>query len=284
MVDRVVLLGTKGGPAVYPSAPGRLPTSSRLELGGQQIVIDCGVGVTPRLSQVGGDLKSLETIVITHLHSDHYLEFGPLIHTAWTAGLNTPVRVIGPAGLSHYWAAFQQSMAFDIALRIDDEGRPPLSELVSVKVIDDRQMIGDIALSTCRNNHPPIQDSFALRFEIGGKVVVFSGDTAPFDRFTAFAADADLLVHEAMIGEGVDRLVSRVGNGARLKQHLEASHTDAEDVGRIASEARAKRLALHHLVPSDDPLISDDTWEGAVRAGGYAGPVSIGRDLLAIDL
>ncbi|MEZ5910901.1 MAG: MBL fold metallo-hydrolase [Paracoccaceae bacterium] len=59
----------------------------------------------------GMALKELGAIVITHLHSDHYLELGPLLHTAWTAGLNHGVTVWGPAGLEAYWQAFLTSMA-----------------------------------------------------------------------------------------------------------------------------------------------------------------------------
>ena len=36
-------------------------------------------------------LKELSLILITHLHSDRYLDLDPLIHAAWTAGLKTPV-------------------------------------------------------------------------------------------------------------------------------------------------------------------------------------------------
>ncbi|MEM1378237.1 MAG: MBL fold metallo-hydrolase, partial [Pseudomonadota bacterium] len=100
-----------------------MPASSLMALAGERIVVDCGLGVTQRLVQAGVDLKALKTIIITHLHSDHYLELGPLLHTAWTAGLASTVRVIGPDGLRDYWQAFLQSMAFDIDLRIADEGR-----------------------------------------------------------------------------------------------------------------------------------------------------------------
>lgn len=284
MSNRVVLLGTKGGPAIYPAAADRMPTSSLLQLGGETVVIDCGLGVSRRLVETGLDLKQLSTIVITHLHSDHYLELGPLIHTAWTAGLAAPVRVIGPIGLMAYWQAFLKSMAFDIETRIADEGRPPLADLVDVQPIALDHHVGDVSLTTCLNRHPPIQECYALRFEGEGKAVVFSGDTAPFDGMADFARDANLLVHEAMIGEGVDRLVARVGNGERLKAHLEASHTEAKDVGRLALNANVKQLALHHLVPSDDPLVGEQVWEDAVRSGGYVGPLIIGRDLTEIGL
>lgn len=278
----VTLLGTKGGPAVYPASD-RMPTSSLLQIDDLNIVIDCGLGVAAGLVRAGVHLRNLSVIVITHLHSDHYLELGPLLHTAWTAGLRTPVRIIGPKGLDAYWHGFLQSMAFDIETRIADEGRPDLAGLVTIEVISDQVMLGDgVLMKALRNQHPPIVDSFALRFESDGKSIVFSGDTAPFDGLGAFVEGADLLVHEAMFAEGVDRLVARVGNGERLKQHLEASHTRTEDVGALAHRSGVKALALNHLVPSDDPTISDADWLATIRSGGYGGPTFIGRDGLRL--
>ena len=43
-MNRVVLLGVKGGPSIR--AKGAMPTSSLLDLDGQLIVVDCGLGVT----------------------------------------------------------------------------------------------------------------------------------------------------------------------------------------------------------------------------------------------
>ena len=102
---------------------GPWPTSSLLELGGRTIIIDCGLGVTRGIVDAGLSLKALDLVFVTHLHSDHVLELGPLMHTAWTAGLATPVAVHGPAGTSEYWERFLQSMAFDIDIRI---ANPPV--------------------------------------------------------------------------------------------------------------------------------------------------------------
>ena len=60
-----------------------------------------------------------------------------------------------------------------------------------------------------------------------------------------------------MLEEGVERLVARTGNGARLREHLLASHTLAEDAGRIATEAGVRHLVLNHLIPADDPEIGE---------------------------
>ena len=148
MTDFVALLGTKGGPAIRTGSP--MPTSSVLSLAGQWAVVDCGLGVTRGIVDQGLQLKDLSLIFITHLHSDHYLELGPLIHTAWTAGLKTAVRVWGPSGLTRYWQGFLTSMQDDIKTRIEDEGRPDLATLVSIHVIAEDTPISEGAWTECR--------------------------------------------------------------------------------------------------------------------------------------
>ncbi|TGV73282.1 MBL fold metallo-hydrolase, partial [Mesorhizobium sp. M00.F.Ca.ET.158.01.1.1] len=112
-----------------------------------------------------------------------------------------------------------------------------------------------LKVTALRVDHPPVTDCFALRFEHGGKSVVFSADTAFFPPLADFAEGSDILVHEAMLEEGIERLVARTGNGARLREHLLASHSFAEEAGRIASDGGVKRLVLNHLIPADDPQI-----------------------------
>ena len=282
--DFVALLGTKGGPAIRPGSTN--PTSSLLGLGGKLVVIDCGLGVTRGLVDQGMQLKDLSLVFITHLHSDHYLELGPLIHTAWTAGLKTPVTVFGPAGLDSYWTAFLASMKADIDIRIEDEGRPDLRDLVAIRVIEEGTVMedGGLAVSAIRTIHPPLIDCFALSFRSGARHVVFSGDTAYHPPLADFARGADLLVHEAMLGEALEALVARIGNGDdRLMTHLMRAHTLASDAATIASRAGIKALALNHLIPSDDPAFMVAHWQAAV-APHWCGPFHLGHDGLRIDL
>lgn len=273
MTDRLVILGAKGGPAIRKGGPN--PTASLLIMDGRPHVIDCGLGVTRGLVEAGVPLKALETIWITHLHSDHVLELGPLLHTAWTAGLATPVTVHGPPGTRAVWDHFRASLGYDIALRIEDEGRPDLAALVSVEEYGEGRVAEGV--HALRVHHPPVTDCFALRFEHDGWRVTFSSDTAHFPPLAEFAKGSDILVHEAMLMEGVDRLVARVGNGARLREHLVASHSTAAEAGRIAAEAGARHLVLHHLIPADDPEVGPADWERAVRET-WDGPLTIARD------
>lgn len=278
-----MLLGSKGGPALRPGGP--WPSSSVLKIGGRYIVVDCGLGVTRGLADAGISPKALDLVFITHLHSDHVLELGPLVHTAWTAGLATPVTVFGPPGTGHYWQRFCQAMEFDIETRIVDEGRPDIEDMVSIVEFGEGRVMEErgLKVSALRVDHPPVTDCFAVRFEHAGQSVVFSADTAFFPPLADFAKGADILVHEAMLEEGIERLVAKTGNGARLREHLLASHTFAEKAGRIASDAGVKRLVLNHLIPADDPEIGEADWIAAVRKT-WAGALTIARDGLVVGL
>ncbi|MCO5160273.1 MAG: MBL fold metallo-hydrolase [Mesorhizobium sp.] len=280
---RLVTLGSKGGPAIRPGGPS--PTSTLLEIGGRTIVVDCGLGVSRGLVEAGVGLKTLDLVFVTHLHSDHVLELGGLLHTAWTTGLDHEVRVFGPPGTGHYWSRFAQAMEFDIEIRIADEGRPDIRDLVRIDEFADGPVFEEdgLRVSALRVDHPPVTDCFALRFDHAEGSVVFSADTAFFPPLAAFAKDADVLVHEAMLAEGVDRLVARTGNGARLREHLLASHSFAAQAGQIAADAGVGRLVLNHLIPADDPAVTQAHWEAAARVA-WDGPLTIARDGLLVEI
>lgn len=281
-MPRLTILGSKGGPAIRPGGP--WPTSSLVEIGGRTLVIDCGLGVTRGLVDAGIHLKQLDTVIITHLHSDHYLELGPLIHTAWTSGLDRNVRVFGPPGLGRYWDRFVDAMLFDIDIRIDDEGRPDIRDLVSVTEFSDGVVFDEdgLRVTALRVKHPPVTDTFAIRIDHASGSIAFSADTAFFPPLAAFAKNVDVLVHEAMLLDGVDRLVARTGNGARLREHLLASHSLAQEAGQIAALAGAKLLVANHLIPADDPQVAEADWWRTIGET-WSGDLLIARDGLKID-
>src|SRR5262249_25057102 len=142
---------------------------------------------------------------------------------------------------------------------------------------------GGVVVTALRNIHPPVTDSFALKFAFKGKTIVFSGDTAYFPPLADFARGADYLVHEAMYGPALEALARRNPNAARLLAHLRASHTLVEDAGKVAGLAKVRTLVLNHLVPSDDPSLTDAHWIERARMH-FAGNVIVARDLMEIAL
>ena len=198
--DRLVLLGTKGGPRVTGYAP--TPSSNLIVYRNVPYVIDAGYGVTFKLVEAGLPLPALRYIFITHHHSDHNLELGPLLYNAWATGLRQDVDAYGPAGIQELLDAYWQSERFDIDTRIADEGRPDLRKLVSAHTYAQGPVFAseDMKVTALRNVHPPITESYALKFELGGKIIVFSGDTTYFPPLAedvgriAAAAEVKMLV------------------------------------------------------------------------------------------
>ncbi len=130
-------------------------------------------------------------------------------------------------------------------------------------------------------DHPLVSPAFAYRFDGPDRSIVISGDTARSDAVVRLAKGADVLVHEALWLPAVDQIVQGAAHAATLKQHILASHTAAEDCGRVAEAAGVKTLVLSHLLPPDNPLITDQMWIDAASKY-FRGRVVVGKDLMEI--
>ena len=278
---RLILLGTGGGPR-----PRKVSSASAqvIVANDNAYVIDCGNGVARQLVFAGVPLPKLRHVFITHHHSDHNADYGNLIWLAWTAGLRTRVDTWGPPPLEKMTKLFFEMNAYDINTRIADEGRVPLVPLVHVHEFSQAGPVmqdENVRVTAALVHYPPVVPSFGYRFDAPDRSIVISGDTAPSDNLIRLARGADVLVHDALYAPGVDRLVARVPNAEVLKQSIMSHHTTAEDAGRVAKEAGVKLLVLSHLVPPDDPAITEQMWIDAARAH-FQGPVIVGKDLLEI--
>jgi ribonuclease BN (tRNA processing enzyme) len=279
---RVILLGTKGGPRVGET--GRSNPATLILINDVPYLVDCGYGASKQLITAGVALNRLRYIFISHHHSDHNLEFGPLLYNAWITGNPTRVDAYGPPGLTRMAQDFFNYQKFDIDVRIVDEGRPDPRKLLTTHEISKPGTVmvnEDVKVSTCLVRHPPITQAYAYRFDAKDRSVVISGDTAYAPELAEFAKGADVLVHEVMYLPGVEALVRRLPNAQRLREHLIASHTLPEDVGKIAAQAGVKTLVLSHFVPGDDASITDEQWAEGVRKH-FNGKVVVGKDLMEI--
>ena len=278
---RLILLGTGGGPRPRKASSA---SAQVIVSNGAAYVIDCGDGVARQLAFAGVPLTALRHVFITHQHSDHNADYGNLIWLAWTAGLRSRVDTWGPPPLESMTRLFFEMNKYDIDTRIANEGRVPLVPLVHVHELLTGGVVmedDNVKVTSTLVDHPPVVPAFAYRFDARDRSIVFSGDTAPSPSLVKLAAGADVLVHAVMYPPAIDRLVARVPNAPALKASILAHQTSAEDAGRIAKEAGVKLLVLTHLVPPDDPQVTDAMWIRAARSQ-FRGKIVVGRDLLEI--
>src|SRR5690606_353178 len=152
----LVLLGTKGGPRLSANhcGPGQVVLH-----GDRVILLDAGQGVPQQLLRPGIDPGDLTDSLIPHHHSDHNVIRGSVIMAAWAHGRSDPIAVWGPPPIAMLTAHAIEANAYDIDIRIADEGRVDLRELVTVTELDGTERgirLGGLLLSTAVVDHPPV--------------------------------------------------------------------------------------------------------------------------------
>lgn len=279
---RLVLLGTAGGPRPRTT---RSAPAQAIVAGDTVYVVDCGNGVARQLVLANLPLPRVRHIFITHHHSDHNADYGNLILLAWAAGLRTRLDSWGPPPLVRMTDLFFEMNATDIRARTVDERRTPLRPLVRVHELHDGGPVmhdENVRVTAALVHHPPIVPAFAYRFDAADRSIVISGDTTPSDNLVALARGADVLVHEALFdAAAVDRLIASVPNASDLRRSILSHHTTAEEAGRIAAEARVSTLVLSHLIPAEDPAVTEAMWSDAARKH-FSGRVIVGKDLMEL--
>jgi ribonuclease BN (tRNA processing enzyme) len=210
---------------------GRLQTCLCLEAGTDRCLIDCGATALSALKRWGPPPNTLPTILLTHLHGDHFggLPFF-LLDAQLVSRRSSPLVIAGPAGTADRVRAAQEvffpgsgqmAWRYPVEYREWHDGQPARFEGLTV------------------TPYPVVHASgapaYALRIECGGKVIAYSGDTEWTDTLVTAAQGADLFICEAYT---YDR---------RLKYHLDYATLMAR-----RAELGCQRLILTHM--SEDML------------------------------
>ena len=335
VAHRVVLLGTAGGS--NPKAT-RTGYANAIVVDDAAYLVDCGEGAHRQLWRAGltlnpnfgPDRPLVRALFVTHLHADHVVDLANLLLGSWPphaidvygpgpAGLPIPVFPPGDErplvfpdaptpGIRATVDHLLHAHAYNINLRIADEGRHSITESVRVHevgiardgvapdidlgcagasaaaaapdmdpVVVQPEDDHGVQVSAILVRHAPVFPAFGFRFDTPHGSVVFSGDTAPCGNVVRLARGADVLVHEVIAVELLAQRLRRLPNFEAIRNHLASSHSTPEQVGAIATEAGVGTLVLSHLVPGDVDL-TEAEWEARVRPH-FAGDIVCGVDL-----
>ena len=283
--SELVLLGTGGGPKIWAA---RSQPASAILVNGDVYIIDAGDGITGQLAKSGIDTNSIKAVFITHNHSDHVADYGTLLLRTWQSGHKGPIDCFGPPPLKDMTNSYMDYMNWDINLRIQHEARPDFKSMINVLEITNNSSVyqdSNVKVDCIKVPHGEADPSYSYRFQIDGKVIVFSGDTSKSEALIGFASGADILVHEVLNLEGVEAIIEKTypGNEA-FRNHIIEGHTTMSEVGEIASQAKVKILVLNHFVPTGSPFLDkEEIWQDGVRKT-FNGQIIVGTDLLRIPL
>ena len=205
---RLILLGTVGGPTPKRTRSG---PAQVILAGDAAYVVDCGDGVARQLVLAGVPFQALRHIFITHHHSDHNADYGNLLLLFWASGLAHRVDSWGPPPLARITELFLEMSKPDIDVRMVDEGRPPLGQLIHPHELQKPGVVmedANLRVTSALVQHPMVPVAYAYRFDAPDRSIVISGDTARSDAIVELARGADVLVHEAFYPEAVEKMVT----------------------------------------------------------------------------
>lgn len=186
---------------------------------------------------------------------------------AYSADINDRVMDSLTKGPYDYFAPQDIQIPDDVAFDPDHNVAPAMEPFA---VFADE----NVRVTATLVSHHPTAPAFAFRFDTDNGSVTISGDTAPCDNLIRLAHDTDLLLHEVISLETMASMYTDTVMLQATMDHHRRAHTTAEDAGRIATQAGAKTLGLHHLVPSHAPV---EVWQKA--ANTFAGRLVIAQDL-----
>lgn len=171
---------------------GRLQTCYHVGIPGAEFVIDCGATSLIGLQRVGLDPDRISTIYISHLHGDHFAGLvWWLLHAHYVTKRRAPLTIVGPADIARRFGAAAEVL-FPGSMAIQRRFEMRFVEFQPRVPVD----IGPVRVTPFLVRHPSGAPPYALRFEHGGKILSFSGDTEWVESLTEAAAGADLYISE----------------------------------------------------------------------------------------
>jgi ribonuclease BN (tRNA processing enzyme) len=178
---------------------GRLQTCYHIDTGPERLLIDCGVTSIIGLNRLGLDANQIGTIVISHLHGDH---FGGLVwwllHSQHIAKRTAPLLVAGPPSIEARFIAAAEALfpgSTKVPRRFDLSFLEMTAGAAPIEVAGTRATAYEVT-------HPSGAPSHALRLDLGGKTIAFTGDTEWVEPLVDCGRDADLYIMECYAFDG----------------------------------------------------------------------------------
>jgi ribonuclease BN (tRNA processing enzyme) len=235
-----------------------------IEEGGTAVLLDCGNGVFSKLRRYR-DYTTVDAVVISHLHADHFLDLVPFSYALTYAprqqpapvdrwpGTDTPARpaLHAPEGATEVFrrvvGAWGNEDLVENAFDLREFRREDSFEVGTL-----RFRFEDV---------PHFTETFAVDISStnGGGRITYGADCSPNDRLVEFARGTDLLVVEATLPRP-----ERTGVRGHLTPQEAAEH---------ATRAGVKRVLLTHV---SDEL--DELWVLKCARAAFDGPIDVARE------
>jgi ribonuclease BN (tRNA processing enzyme) len=219
----VIVLGSC---AVWPAYK-RACSGYLIRCGTYGIILDLGTGAFSNLLH-WFDPFFLGSLIITHLHTDHFVDFYPLrYYLQFSEGKrDLPLKVFLPKGGEETLLSI-----------LDESGKKKAMEIFQFESIREEEFnLGEISLFFKKVPHP--SETYAVKIQWDGKIITYSSDLKYDEGIADFISNSSLFICEATLLEEM--------------RNEEVLHLTSYEAGILASRANVERLLLTHFWPEID--------------------------------
>jgi ribonuclease Z len=270
MSIRVTFLGTAGS---VPTPERSLP-AVLIQRGNEQIMFDCGENVQRQIMLAKTGFHKKMKILISHMHGDHVLGLPGLLQTMALMDRQRKIEVYGPDGIKCFLEDIREALQFALTFPVEihevcKTGVLCNEEEYIVEAAKSNHVTASLAYAFVEKPRPgkfypekakalgvpegelwsKLQHGNSIKLRNGrtinpesvtgsarpGRKIVYTGDTRPFKSFAKFAANADLVIHDATLDDTLSEKASEDG------------HSTPSQAAEEALKAKAKQLILTHI-------------------------------------
>ena len=285
LADDAMRVAIAGSSAPLPSRA-RAKANVVVFAGGKFWVVDAGPESVENLMLWGIPMSKVGGVLLTHFHSDHIGDLGELQLQTWAGGREQPMDVYGGPGVDSVVMGFNTAYRLDQGYRTAHHGEKVMPSrawgMVSHTVTldgpatpaKDRTGLvyddGALRITAIEVDHAPIAPAYAYRFDYKGRSVVITGDLKYHPPLVKSAANADVLVSEAISRsmtrslENAMHSVSR-DRSAAIMHDVQDYHISPEEAAKIANQANVRLLVYYHLLPAPDGFLARRLFSSGVN-------------------
>jgi ribonuclease BN (tRNA processing enzyme) len=211
-----------------------------------QLLLDCSASSLVAMKRHGVDPSSIDAVVVSHLHGDHFGGVPFLVLDQQFARRERLLVIAGPPGVRQR-VLDAMEVLFPGSSRVERNFELRFVELPE-RV---ETAVGSARVTGYEVPHASGAPAYALRLACAGKVIGYSGDTEWSEALREVALDADLFICEAYFFE---KQVRNHLSYATLLRHLDRLSCRRVVLTHLSAEmlSRGSEIALE---VADDGLV-----------------------------
>lgn len=256
----LTFLGTSGA---IPTVKRGMP-SIAVKFGPELLLWDCGEGTQRQMMKYKVGYGSIDVIMISHPHLDHFLGMYGMLETIKLSSVHPkPLKIIAPSGL--YEPLFERYKFAEVS-RVK-KGIIYLAKDFTVSAFPVKHCKGSYGFVLQEKDKRKFNEKKAHSLGLRGKLfkeiqekgfikiknkkillddvsylkpgrkIVYAGDGRPSDITVDAATNADILIHEGTFED------------SKQQEAKERSHSTVVEAAEIAKKAKVKQLIITHVSP-----------------------------------